>query len=243
MIRPFGPLGRQSGLSLVELLVAMAISLVLIGGIYQVFFGSTTTYSVNENISRLQENARFALSFLERDVRQAGYRGCRNDTSKFANLLTDPTQFIYNFALPLEGFEASGTIWDRALPTVVTSPRKESDILALRNQLEGTVSYLVQDMAALNAPLVIPPGTKDTPFKSAGGDLGMISDCQGATVFHVPAVDFAAGKVSHLVRIDNPSDDPNAFDRLYLRNTEVSRVATVLYYVRISPEKIPLPIP
>ena len=231
-------LGNSLGLSLVELLVAMAVSLVLLGGIYQIFFSSTTTYSVNENFSRLQENARFAMTFLERDVRQAGYRGCRNDTAKFSNLLTDPTIFINNFAMPLEGFEAIGTKWDRDLPGVVTEERPGSDILALRNQLEGTVTHLLQDLAALDDPLVISPGTKDTPFKSAGGDLGMISDCQGATVFHVPAFDFAAGKVSHLVRA-GATVKPEDLDRLYQRNAEVSRVATVLYYVRNSPEGVP----
>jgi type IV pilus assembly protein PilW len=225
-------------LSLVELLVAMAVSLVLLGGIYQIFFSSTTTYSVNENFSRLQENARFAMSFLERDVRQAGFRGCRNDNSRFANLLVDPTQFIHNFALPLEGFDATGSKWDRTVPAVVTAPLSGSDILALRNQLEGTVTYLLQDMAAFDDPLVIPPGTINTPFKSAGGDLGMLSDCQSATVFHVPAFDFAAGKVSHLVRA-GATAKPEDLDRLYQRNAEVSRVATVLYYVRNSPEGVP----
>ena len=239
MSRPRRTLGNSCGLSLVELLVAMAVSLVLLGGIYQIFFSSTTTYAVNENFSRLQENARFAMSFLERDVRQAGYRGCRNDNSAFSNLLNNPADFINNFAMPLEGFEANATSWDRTLPAVVTVPLAGSDILALRNQLEGTVTHLLQDLAALDDPLVIPPGTKDTPFKSAGGDLGMISDCQGATVFHVPAFDYEKGKVSHIVRIDDPSANPKALDRFYLRNTEVSRVATVLYYVRLSPEKIP----
>lgn len=235
---PGRTLGNSRGLSLVELLVAMAVSLILLGGIYQIFFSSTTTYAVNENFSRLQENARFALSFLERDVRQAGYRGCRNDTARFSNLLNAPTDFINNFALPLEGFEANGSKWDRVLPAVVTAPLRGSDILALRNQLEGSISYLLQDMTALDDPLVIPPGTINTPFKSTGGDLGMISDCQGATVFHVPAFDFSAGKVSHLVR-SGVTGQPEDLDRLYQRHAELSRVATVLYYVRNSPEGVP----
>lgn len=237
-MRRLRPRTAQSGLSLVELLLAMAISLVLLGGIYQIFFSSATTYSVNENFSRLQENARFALSFLERDVRQAGYRGCRNDPLTFANLLNEPTQFGNNFALPLEGFEASGKSWDRTLPKLITAPRRGSDILALRNQLEGTVSYLLRDMVAFDDLLVIPPGTINTPFSSTGGDFGMLSDCQGATVFHVPAFEFATGKVSHLVRAGT-TGKPADLDRLYRRNAEVSRVAAVLYYVRDSPEGIP----
>ncbi len=37
-----------AGFSLIELLVAMAIGLVLTGGLYQVFVGSNNTYSMNE---------------------------------------------------------------------------------------------------------------------------------------------------------------------------------------------------
>jgi len=233
----------QCGLSLVELLVAVTISLVLLGGIYQIFFSSTTTYSVNTNLSRLQENARFALSFLERDVRQSGYRGCLNDSSTFTNLLNSPTDFAFNFALPLEGFDAvtssSTKKWDRNLPALVTEPRKHSDILALRNQLDGTLSYLRSDMTSSTAAVPIAPGTLDKPFKSAGGDLVMLSDCQGATVFQVSSFAHAQGDVFHLKDVGTPGNSSDDLGRLYRRNAEIGRVATVLYYVRDSDEKVP----
>lgn len=243
MRRPRRTLGNSRGLSLVELLVAMAVSLVLLGGIYQIFFSSTTTYSVNENFSRLQENARFAMTFLERDVRQAGFRGCRNDNSAFFNLLNNSTDFAFNFALPLEGFDAVTSVttkkWDRDLPALVTEPRKHSDILALRNQLEGTLSYLRSDMSSSMAAVPIPPGSEDKPYKSAGGDLVMLSDCQGATVFQVSSFAHAQGDVFHLKDVGNPGNSTDDLGRLYRRNAEIGRVATVLYYVRESDEKIP----
>lgn len=234
---------RQSGLSLVELLVAVAISLVLLGGIYQIFFSSTTTYSVSTNLSRLQENARFALSFLERDIRQAGYRGCLNDSTTFSNLLNNPTDFAFNFALPLEGFDAdtskTSKKWDRALPDLVIEPRKHSDILALRNQLEGTLSFLRSDMTSSTAAVPIAPGSLDKPFKSAGGDLVMLSDCQGATVFQVSTFDHSKGDVFHLKNGGSPGNSTDDLGRLYRRNAEIGRVATVLFYVRDSDEKVP----
>lgn len=51
-----------AGFSLIELLVAMAIGLVLTGGLYQVFVGSNNTYSMNERLSRVQENGRFCAA-------------------------------------------------------------------------------------------------------------------------------------------------------------------------------------
>ena len=70
--------GRAAGLTLVELLVAMTIGLVLIVGATQVYVDSHAAYAVNETTARLQENARYAMSVLEPDLRMSGYWGLTN---------------------------------------------------------------------------------------------------------------------------------------------------------------------
>jgi len=70
--------GRAAGLTLVELLVAMTIGLVLIAGATQVYVDSSKSYAVNETTARLQENARYAMSVLEPDLRMSGYWGLTN---------------------------------------------------------------------------------------------------------------------------------------------------------------------
>src|SRR2546430_11640368 len=69
---------RAAGVTLVELLVAMTIGLVLIIGATQVYVDSHTAYAVNETTARLQENARYALSVLEPDIRMSGNWGLTN---------------------------------------------------------------------------------------------------------------------------------------------------------------------
>src|SRR6266404_954982 len=70
--------GRAAGVTLVELLVAMTIGLVLILGATQVYVDSHTAYAVNDTTARLQENARYALSVLEPDIRMSGNWGLTN---------------------------------------------------------------------------------------------------------------------------------------------------------------------
>jgi len=70
--------GRAAGVTLVELLVAMTIGLVLIIGATQVYVDSHTAYAVNDTTARLQENARYALSVVEPDVRMSGNWGLTN---------------------------------------------------------------------------------------------------------------------------------------------------------------------
>lgn len=66
---------RMQGLSLVELMVALTISVVLIFGATQVYVDSRNAYNVNESIARLQENARYAMGVIEPDIRMANYYG------------------------------------------------------------------------------------------------------------------------------------------------------------------------
>lgn len=73
---------QQQGISIVELLVALAVGMVLIAGIMQVFLASKNTYAVNQAMSTVQENGRFALEFIARSARQAGYVDPNNKVSR-----------------------------------------------------------------------------------------------------------------------------------------------------------------
>ncbi len=64
---------NESGLTLVELMVAMAIGLFLVAVIGTLFVGAKQTYRSQDNLSRLQENGRFAMELLGRNIRDAGY--------------------------------------------------------------------------------------------------------------------------------------------------------------------------
>jgi type IV pilus assembly protein PilW len=76
---------RALGLSLVELLVALAIGSILIVGATFVYQQSRSTFTTSDAVARLQENARYALSIIEPDVQLAGYYGFSNspDDLKF----------------------------------------------------------------------------------------------------------------------------------------------------------------
>lgn len=64
---------QQRGLTLVEILVALMISLFLMAGVIQLFIGSKQTYRFHDGLSRIQENGRFAVEALSRDIRAASY--------------------------------------------------------------------------------------------------------------------------------------------------------------------------
>lgn len=71
---PSGPC-YQRGLSIIELLIAMVMGLSLAAGVMQVYVGNTQTERDQEARARMQENGRFAINFLARELRMAGYLG------------------------------------------------------------------------------------------------------------------------------------------------------------------------
>ena len=83
---------RYAGMTLIELMVALAIGAFLMIGAVRVFMQGRTTFKITESISRLQENARFALDALEPDIRMAHYFGLTARETKIANRAgpTDP---------------------------------------------------------------------------------------------------------------------------------------------------------
>ena len=66
---------QQTGLTLVELMVALAIGSFLILGAVQIYNQSRQAFVINESIARVQETAQFALDTLEADIRMASNFG------------------------------------------------------------------------------------------------------------------------------------------------------------------------
>ena len=79
---------RQSGYTLIELLVSMAIGLFLMSGVITVMLDTKVNFLMSEEISYIQESARFAMDELSYDIRMAGYMGC-NSEGELSNTLND----------------------------------------------------------------------------------------------------------------------------------------------------------
>ena len=63
----------QRGLTLIELVVAMAVAGILLAAGYGIFLTQQKTYAVQDQVAEIQQNARVAMNMLARDVRMAGH--------------------------------------------------------------------------------------------------------------------------------------------------------------------------
>lgn len=70
----FRSIRRNSGFTLIELMVALTLTLFLVGGLILMHMSGRAATIDGEQLSRMQENIRFASDYIVRDVRNAGFR-------------------------------------------------------------------------------------------------------------------------------------------------------------------------
>jgi len=64
----------DSGFTLIELMVAIAIGLVVLASVATTFTSQTRAYSAQEQINQMEQNLRGALDIMSREIKMAGYR-------------------------------------------------------------------------------------------------------------------------------------------------------------------------
>ena len=72
MSKPFITQTRQSGYTVVELLIASVLGLVLLAGIGQLFVGSNQTFRMQRQLADVQDSGRFAVWFLKEELERYG---------------------------------------------------------------------------------------------------------------------------------------------------------------------------
>lgn len=239
---------KVAGLSLIEMMIALVIGLLLLLGVIQVFSASRTAFQLSEGASRAQENGRFALDFLARDIRMAGHFGCVNDQAHFVKGEGDPRVNFsattgsgnpLDFSVSIQGYEAAGTAPGNRIqiggtlsaaagvPSQIQSlspaPLPGSDILVLRYlSAEGVpVTGLVRSGSA---SVVSVDGTRWSRLTSGGvgtPSLFGIADCSHADVFTGTS---AAGSVTTSVDLSRYTAQPTGQTMLY-------RAESLVYYV------------
>ncbi len=107
--------GRAAGFTLIELMIAMVLGLIVIGGVISVFIAGQRSYATNNALADVQENSRIAFEMLVQDIRGAGLTGCNNSAPVGNVLKNQNTEWFANWTNALHGF--TGTQADPAVTT------------------------------------------------------------------------------------------------------------------------------
>ena len=69
----YSPENNERGFTIVELVVGLAIGLILLGVAVKIFLVQQRSYSVQEQLSEMQQNIRSAMDMIVRETKMAGY--------------------------------------------------------------------------------------------------------------------------------------------------------------------------
>lgn len=132
---------RYFGVTLVELMIAITIGSIVALGIGSVYTSSKRSYKLQEEFSRLQENGRFAMNFIARFVRGAGYYGCSSALGNMINNIEETDEGLL-FQTGIEGFEAAGTAPSETVSTLAEYPSvttTSSDFASITSDITSTL--------------------------------------------------------------------------------------------------------
>ncbi|RMG31174.1 MAG: prepilin-type N-terminal cleavage/methylation domain-containing protein [Gammaproteobacteria bacterium] len=208
------PATRQHGLSLVELMIAMTLSLVLLAGVIQVMSSSKQSYVLEDGMSRMQENARYALDRIARDLSTAGFMGCVESdyvddkgTAKRFNLVNVLAK------------QATGSRWDffDAVSGGDNATRYDShavagtDYLTIRRSLGNGGVRVVRRMAGPTDDIYL-DGTDPRAADFKQYDVVAVGNCSGMSVFMItntPAYDGSTDvRLAHATGVTAPPSHP-----------------------------------
>lgn len=170
---------RARGLGLVELMIALAIGAVIMAAVGQVYIGARKTMRATEELSRIQENGRFALYEIAASVRMAGYRGCASAGGTEVNIIADPAPAAALLD-PDEAIDGSDSV--PANTTIgAKTVRQGTDTLVLRHASAVAIAVADPPGAPMNANLKI----ENNALGLEQGDVVMVSDCVATDVFRI----------------------------------------------------------
>lgn len=223
--------GTSSGFSLVELMIAITIGLILLGGIGYVYLGSRQTFRTQEDFSRIQENVRYALETVGVDVRMAGYAGCVNLAAinpaapiSVGVIANNPPAVGIGDAL--RGYVSATWTAPGSVPTNPTWIPNTGVLHIIRASEAGVT--LTGNLTPTNANVQI----TGNPYNFVAGEALLVSNCATADLFRATTV---SGGGTVTIAHSNAMNTANFTVNQYQNGAEIFRVVSTTYFIATNP--------
>jgi prepilin-type N-terminal cleavage/methylation domain-containing protein len=195
----------DKGVTLIELVVVLVIAAILVGGIYTLFMTQQRSYSVQDQVTGVQQDARIALTFMARDIRMAGFVAGAGSSSGFTDGTAIPFAIngLFNYAVnPTNSTTAPDTL------TVVLGVEEWGGVIAaadnvvtLDSSVNSTAVYVAFDLLPgrlFNASNADDDNDTITAVNVPSGDKIV-----GGKAYGVKAVTYSVGADGILRRNEN----------------------------------------
>lgn len=136
--------GMQSGLSLIELMISIAIGLALMAGITSLIAQQSAATTELDKASRQIENGRYATQLLREDLELAGFWGEFYNVPAPSSLYDPCSTTVADLAdaisLPIQGYDSPSSVPTALTACLSTADHKAgTDILVIRRAETATI--------------------------------------------------------------------------------------------------------
>lgn len=235
---------RQDGFTLIELMIALVLGLVVIGGVISVFLAGQRSYATNKAIGDVQDSSRIAFEMMARDIRNAGLTGCGN-SGRVANVLNNSTTAWWaDWNNAVHGY-GTGTSSDPALTsgTAVGNHVAGTDSLQLIGADETGLS-----VAATPSSSAADLKLNDTTSDLSAGDVIVVCDPDHAAIAQITNYNSSNVTLDHNTGsavspgncskgLGYPTDCSSTTGNGYEfgLNSQVFKLAAVDWYIGVNP--------
>ncbi len=208
----------QHGMSIVELMIAITLSLVLTLGVFEIFSASKQSNRVQNALGQLQGNARFALDIISYDIRMAGQLGCNSAVN-----ITNNTGVLAPFGNGITGYEHSN------LPAVMvigdddgnpkdSHVKDDTDVIFTRYAQPSSFVVTGADSGSITL------ASSDHNIEEH--DPLIVSDCESSDIFIAGKEKEEEGGES-IINIGT-----SEFSKTYGTDAELARLVYRAYYIK-----------
>ena len=173
---------KQQGFSLVELMIAMVLGLLVLGGVIGVFIANQATSRANMALSELQNTARLSFQLMSQDIRNAGFSGC-NNSMQVANTIA-----IAGVRPAWANWSNGSGISGELAPPPINGLAPTSGTQSLRLMFaagnSNTISNYDGSMFTLNADSVVPAGSVAVACDENMASIFQVTTAVGNQVTH-----------------------------------------------------------
>lgn len=222
---------KQSGFSIVELMITLVISIAITTGLFSIYLNTRLSQELIQANAKIQESGRFALEYLKRDIRMISYKGCSSNKQKIIKVKASNFPANYNsYEQEIVGFDIK-TDWH------INTQFEEASTLVVRPKI-GTSAFLISRMASIGTPLTQSQLNKTDPLiidtqsnlNLKQDDIVYISDCFNTDLFSLSAHPITSNNALTLLHSTDTNLVPE-LSKVYQKNAYIAKYQSYFYFV------------
>nr|WP_297355418.1 PilW family protein [uncultured Caldimonas sp.] len=183
---------RQAGLTIVELMVALILGLLLIGGTVNIFIANRQAFRTTDQLARMQENTRIAFELMARSLREAGGTPCGGDLPTGNVVKNASTNWWSNWQDGIHGYEGDEAFPPKADGTDAAERVAGTDAVILMYGY-GDPPVTITEHNAVSAQFKV--STSDHGL--VDGEIALVCDYRQAAIFQITNVNSSNSTVVH----------------------------------------------